>query len=80
MNIQQVISSDLNAEKIGECIRVVIDRVEGEYYIGRSEFDSPEVDPEILIPKQSAELVIGEFYNATIIDADDFDLYAVIKS
>ena len=80
MNIQQVISSDLNAEKIGECIRVVIDRVEGEYYIGRSEFDSPEVDPEVLILKQNGKLIIGDFYNATIVDADDFDLYAIIKS
>lgn len=80
MNIQQVISSELSAKKIGENIKVVIDRVEGEYYIGRSEFDSPEVDPEVLILKQNGELIIGDFYNATIVDADDFDLYAIIKS
>ena len=80
MNIQQVISSELSAKKIGENIKVVIDRVEGEYYIGRSEFDSPEVDPEVLILKQNGKLIIGDFYNATIIDADDFDLYAIIKS
>ncbi|MFA6744643.1 MAG: 30S ribosomal protein S12 methylthiotransferase RimO [Bacteroides graminisolvens] len=80
MNIQQVISSELSAKKIGENIKVVIDRVEGEYYIGRSEFDSPEVDPEVLILKQNGKLIIGDFYNATIVDADDFDLYAIIKS
>ena len=80
MNIQQVISSELSAKKIGENIKVVIDRVEGKYYIGRSEFDSPEVDPEVLILKQNGKLIIGDFYNATIIDADDFDLYAIIKS
>ena len=43
-------------------------------------FDSPEVDPEVLILKQNGELIIGDFYNATIVDADDFDLYAIIKS
>lgn len=80
MNIQQVISSELSAKKIGENIKVVIDRVEGKYYIGRSEFDSPEVDPEVLILKQNGKLIIGDFYNATIVDADDFDLYAIIKS
>lgn len=80
MEIQQNISSELNTEKIGKSLKVIIDRREGEYYIGRSEFDSPEVDPEVLI-KYSPEhrpMVIGNFYTVKVIDSDDFDLYAEI--
>ena len=55
------------------------DRIEGDYYIGRTEFDSPEVDPEVLIKKEDdLQLEIGEFYLTQIIDADDFDLYGKI--
>ena len=57
-------------------MKVVIDRKEGEYYIGRTEFDSPEVDPEVLIPVSDGRLFVGHFYDMEIIGSDDFDLYA----
>ncbi len=78
MDIQQTISAELTAKKIGSEMRVMIDRVEGDYYIGRTEFDSPEVDPEVLIKADGIDLKIGEMYQAAIIDSDDFDLYAKI--
>lgn len=78
MRIQQRISGEIEAEKVGKTMRVVIDRIEGDYYIGRTEFCSPEVDPEVLIPIGEKELQIGAFYNARITDSEDFDLYAVI--
>lgn len=78
MDIQQDISAELSAAKVGKTMKVIIDRIEGDYYIGRTEFDSPEVDPEVLIEKNDNGLKIGEFYQAEIIDADDFDLYARI--
>ena len=79
MDIQQGISAELSAAKIGRPMKVIIDRSEGDYYVGRSEFDSPEVDPEILIKCQdSPSLQIGEFYQVRIIDAEDFDLYGEI--
>ncbi|KAA6307296.1 Ribosomal protein S12 methylthiotransferase RimO, partial [termite gut metagenome] len=77
MKIQQNISLELNAAKVGKQMKVIIDRIEGDYYIGRTEFDSPEVDPEVLI-KCSERLTIGNFYPIEIIDADDFDLFAKI--
>ncbi len=76
MAIQQEISGELSHRKIGTETVVIIDRTEGEYYIGRTEFDSPEVDPEVLIKRKDAQLEIGEFYRVRIDDADDFDLYA----
>lgn len=79
MNIQQTISSELSHSKIGKIYKVIIDREEGEYYIGRTEFDSPEVDPEVLIKKDGIKLRKGNFYNIKIIDADEFDLYGSIK-
>lgn len=78
MNIQQNISAELNAEKIGQVLKVIIDRIEGEYYVGRTEHDSPEVDPEVLIGTEQNELKIGTFYIVKIIGADDFDLYATV--
>ncbi|KAA6321304.1 Ribosomal protein S12 methylthiotransferase RimO, partial [termite gut metagenome] len=75
MKIQQGISSELNTAKIGNRMKVIIDRIEGDYYIGRTEFDSPEVDPEVLI-KRSDELTIGNFYSVEITGSDDFDLFA----
>ncbi len=78
MDIQQSISAELSAAKIGQTMKVIIDRIEGDYYIGRTEFDSPEVDPEVLIEKENHNLKIGEFYQTEIINADDFDLYAKI--
>ncbi len=76
MDIQQGISSELSHAKIGQIQKVIIDRKEGEYYIGRTQFDSPEVDPEVLIKETKSPLELGAFYNVKIYDADDFDLYA----
>ena len=78
MSIQQGISAELSAAKVGQEMRVIIDRKEGEYYIGRTQFDSPEVDPEVLIKSEGKRLFTGHFYNVLITDADDFDLYAKI--
>ena len=76
MRVQQAISSEIEAEKVGTIQRVVIDRVEGDYYIGRTEFCSPEVDPEVLIPVHEKMLKVGDFYQMRITDSDEFDLYA----
>lgn len=78
MELQQEISAEVSESKIGQTLKVIIDRIEGEYYIGRTEFDSPEVDPEVLIPCEENELEAGEFYNVRITGADDFDLYGEI--
>ncbi|MFA8435843.1 MAG: 30S ribosomal protein S12 methylthiotransferase RimO [Marinifilaceae bacterium] len=78
MEIQQEISRELNASRVGQKLNVVIDREEGDYYIGRTEFDSPEVDPEVLIPTEFGGLQIGEFYEAEITDVEDYDLFARI--
>ena len=77
MRIQQNISAEIEAEKIGTTMSVVVDRTEGEYFVGRSEFCSPEVDPEVLIPLKY-QLKIGNMYNVRIYDADEFDLYGEI--
>lgn len=77
MAVQQQISAKLNASKIGSTLKVLIDRKEGNYYIGRTEFDSPEVDNEVLI-QDSEILQIGTFYNILITSADDFDLYGEV--
>lgn len=78
MALQQDISEELSQKKVGQTLKVVIDRVEGEYYIGRTEFDSPEVDPEVLISVSEKQLEVGEFYRAQITASDAFDLYATI--
>lgn len=78
MFIQQGIATELNTKKIGQEFKVIIDRVEGEYYIGRTEFDSPEVDSEVLIHKGKQKLSIGEFYNVLVTDSDEFDLFGKI--
>ena len=82
MRIQQNISSELEAEKVGKVMKVIIDRLEGDYFIGRTEFCSPEVDPEVLIPAAEAKLTIGDFYDVLITDSEEFDLYGttIIKS
>ena len=76
MRIQQNISAELEAEKVGQILKVIIDRQEGAYYIARTEFCSPEVDPEVLIPVAERQLKIGEFYDVKITDSEEFDLYA----
>ena len=79
MRIQERISAELEAEKIGSKIIVVVDRKEGDYYIGRSEYSSPEVDPEVLIKDDgNADIEIGEFYKATVTGAEEFDVYAKV--
>ena len=86
MRVQQHISAEIEAAKIGQTLRVMIDRREGDYYVGRTEFCSPEVDPEVLIPVgvKGSERditiipVIGEFYDVLITDAEEFDLYGEI--
>ena len=75
MRIQQHISAELEAEKVGKTFRVIIDRQEGDYYIGRTEFCSPEVDPEVLIPVSERPLTIGAFYDVYMNDSEEFDLY-----
>lgn len=77
MSIQQEISAEINQTKIGKTMKVMIDRVEDEYFVGRTEYDSPEVDPEVLIPLATKCVEVGEFYQAKIVDATDFDLYGV---
>lgn len=76
MRVQQNISAQLEAENIGKEMLVVIDRREGEYYVGRTEFSSPEVDPEVLIPVRERQLRRGCYYKARITSAEEFDLYA----
>ena len=77
MSLQESISADLCAEKVGKTYKTIIDRIEGEYYIGRTEHDSPEVDCEVLIPINEYELKIGNFYNVKITNADEYDLYGL---
>ena len=60
--------------------KVIIDRVEGDYYVGRTEYDSPDVDTEVLISVKDANLSIGSFYNVEITDATEFDLMGVVKA
>lgn len=78
MALQQDISEELSQQKVGQTLKVIIDRIEGDYYIGRTEFDSPEVDPEVLIPVSEGELEIGIFYQVKITASDAFDLYATV--
>ncbi len=81
MEVQSQISWELNQQKIGKEFRVMIDRKEGEYFVGRTEFDSPDVDNEVLINAEEGYLRTGEFFNVKIRAAEDFDLYAeVVKN
>lgn len=78
MRLQQNISAEIEASKIGQTLRVIIDRREGGWFVGRTEFCSPEVDPEVLLPADE-QLVVGQFYEARITDAEEFDLYATTR-
>lgn len=81
MEIQEGISAELNAEKTGSVMRVIIDREEPDYYVGRTQFDSPEVDPEVLIDKSGQQkLDIGGFYDVRITGSEDYDLYGRVKT
>ncbi len=75
MSLQEAISMELNREKEGKTFKVLIDKKEGEYYTGRTQFDSPEVDNEVLVPAKNNNLKPGSFYNIKITKADYFDLY-----
>lgn len=77
MSAQEKIAFETNEEKIGKTLKVVVDKEESDYYIGRTEYDSPEVDPEVLI-KKNKMLNIGEFYNVKITDTQSFDLYGEV--
>lgn len=79
MRLQQGISAEIQEAKVGQQLKVVVDREEGEYFVGRTEFDSPEVDPEVLISKKdNPDIEPGRFYTCQILSADDFDLYGRI--
>ena len=78
MRVQQDISAEIEAQKTGQTLRTIIDRKEGDYYVGRTQYCSPEVDPEVLI-RADRKLKTGVFYDAEIYDAEEFDVYARIK-
>ena len=80
MEIQSQISWELNQEKIGKEFKVIIDRKEGIYFVGRTQFDSPDVDNEVLINAEQAYVRAGDFTTVKITAADDFDLYADVIS
>ena len=80
MLLQEGISAELCAEKVGNSYKVVIDRKEGDYYIGRTEHDSPEVDCEVLIHQNEGDLQFGNFYNVTITAAEEYDLYGTLSA
>lgn len=79
MNVQQAISFDKNLAKIGKTFKVLIDRKEGEYFVGRTEHDSPEVDNEVLVPVKGQYLRIGDFANVEITGAEEYDLYGKLS-
>ncbi|ERJ60050.1 30S ribosomal protein S12 methylthiotransferase RimO [Sphingobacterium paucimobilis] len=80
MEVQQGISYDINQSKVGNSYKVLVDRIDGDYYIGRTEYDSPEVDNEVIIAAKDNYLRIGDFVNVAIERAEDFDLYgSVVK-
>ena len=81
MEIQEEISLEKNRAKIGKTYKVIIDRIEAGYYIGRTQYDSPEVDNEVLIPTSNDKILeIGKFYQVHITDAESFDLFGVVKN
>ena len=75
MDLQRGISAEQNEAKVGQRLRTIIDRKEGEYYVGRTQYDSPEVDPEVLIEAGERRLRTGRFYDVEITGSDDYDLY-----
>ncbi|MCU4157505.1 30S ribosomal protein S12 methylthiotransferase RimO [Carboxylicivirga sp. A043] len=80
MEIQNGIAKEINAGKVGRNLKVIIDREEGDYFVGRTEYDSPEVDQEVLLHKdENKELNVGDFYNVEITDSEDYDLFGIAK-
>lgn len=80
MALQEEISAGIEAAKVGKVMKVIIDRKEGEYYVGRTEFCSPEVDPEVLIPVGGKRLRTGCFYDVRITDSDEYDLFGTVNN
>jgi len=80
MRVQQRIAEEVSAASIGKTLQVVIDREEGDYYVGRTEFDSPEVDPEVLLLKADNKVEVGQYYRVEITGADEFDLYGKVNA
>jgi len=80
MELQQEISFKKNLAKIGQTYKVLIDRKEGDYFIGRTQYDSPEVDNEVLVPASSNYVRIGDFATIEITNAEAFDLFGLLKS
>jgi len=78
MELQQQISAEINKAKIGKVFKTIIDRKEGDYWVGRTEHDSPEVDNEVLISSKKQKLNVGNFYNVRIINAEDYDLFGEV--
>ncbi|WP_278552311.1 30S ribosomal protein S12 methylthiotransferase RimO [Elizabethkingia bruuniana] len=78
MEVQQQISYEINQEKVGKTFKCLFDRKEGSYFIGRTEFDSPDVDNTVLVPAENTYISVGEFVNVKITSADDFDLYGEV--
>ncbi len=80
MAVQENVSFELNQQKVGKNFKTIIDRIEGDFFIGRTEFDSPDVDNEVLIPMKGNRCKIGEFYNVNVTDSSAFDLHGIISS
>ncbi len=80
MNLQAGISAEFCEQKVGQTLRTIIDRTEGNFYVGRTEFDSPDVDGEVLIPMDGPRLTIGQFYPVIIQSADEYDLYGTVQT
>ena len=78
MEIQQQISYEINQEKVGKTFKCLFDRKEGDYFVGRTEFDSPDVDNTVLVSAKDNYISVGEFVNVKITSAEDFDLYGDI--
>jgi ribosomal protein S12 methylthiotransferase len=78
MDIQQSISFEHNQKRVGKIMKVLFDRKEGEYFVGRTEYDSPEVDNEVLVDAKDQYVRIGDFANIEITDAEEYDLYGKV--
>jgi ribosomal protein S12 methylthiotransferase len=78
MEVQEQISHALNQQKVGNTYKVLFDRKEGGYFIGRTEFDSPEVDNEVLVSAENTYIRVGDFANVKITSAEEFDLYGEV--
>ena len=80
MELQQGISLEMNEERVGKTYKVLFDRKESGYYVGRTQHDSPEVDNEVLVPANSQYVRLGDFANVKVLSSTDFDLYGEVVS